>query len=272
MTDNLLSARAGMSGLITRSRSFDGAELRETGTNSLTFTGYASVFNRSYTVGDMFGDFNEQIAPGAFRDSLATGADVPFKINHDGMTLARTKSGTMNLAEDSHGLHVEARLDATNPQVQALRSAMERGDLDEMSFAFRTTSDKWDDAWMNRTVTGADIHKGDVSVVNYGANPYTAGAKMRSGEVRSRIERAMRDMQPADLDPDVKEALFHVLQLASAADASLDVIQPKLACILGVPNPDLDAASADQVSESYQAEQKNAADLDFYALRLRALL
>jgi HK97 family phage prohead protease len=269
MTDNDLSARGTHRTFSAeRATKFDGVELRASDAgNSLTFTGYASVFNRSYSVSDWLGEFNEQVAPGAFRDSLAKGADVPFKLNHEGMTLARTKSGTMNLAEDSHGLHVEARLDPSNPQVQALRSAMERGDLDEMSFAFRTTSDVWDDAWMNRTVTGADIHKGDVSVVNYGANPYTVGAKLRKLDV---FKTAWRDMAPAELDPETKEILFHVLQLVSAADANLDVIQPKLACVLGVPNPDLDAASADQVSESYQAEQQNGLH-DFYALRLRAL-
>lgn len=229
-------------GLVTRTRAFDGAELREdSGGNTLTFTGYASVFNRSYEVNDMFGPFSETIAEGAFRNSLAQGADVPFKINHEGMTLARTKSGTMNLAEDSNGLHVEARLDASNPQVQALRSAMQRGDVDEMSFAFRATDDRWSEDWMNRTILGADINKGDVSVVNYGANPFTSGAQLRSAD----IARALRAMKPADLDSDVKEAL---------------------AAVLGVTNPDLNAATSDQVTED---EAK--ALLEFYAYRLRAL-
>lgn len=204
MTETDLSARAGDSSLVTRSSAFDGAELRSTdGGASLTFTGYASVFSRSYTVSDWLGEFSEQVAPGAFRDSLAKGADVPFKINHDGMTLARTKSGTMDLAEDSNGLHVEARLDPANPQVQALRSAMERGDLDEMSFAFRTTADEWSEDWTHRTVTGADIHKGDVSVVNYGANPFTAGAKLRAAD----LARALRSIDPADIDPELIAAL-----------------------------------------------------------------
>jgi HK97 family phage prohead protease len=243
MTVSDLSARAGQTGLVTRSRSFDGAELRSTdGGNSLTFTGYASVFNRSYTVTDWLGEFNEVVAPGAFRDSLAKGADVPFKLNHDGMTLARTKSGTMQLAEDSHGLHVEARLDPSNPQVQAIRSAMERGDLDEMSFAFRTTADTWDESYMNRTITGADINKGDVSVVNYGANPFTTGAKLRSAD----IARALRSVEPDELDPEAKTAL---------------------AALLGIAVPDLGES---EVSESVSADEFNELT-DFYAHRLRAL-
>jgi HK97 family phage prohead protease len=182
----------------SRARPFDGAEIREdSGGKSLTFTGYASVFDSPYEVNDWLGSFNETIAPGAFARSLALGADVPFKINHDGMTLARTKSGTMQLAEDSKGLHVEARLDPANPQVQALRSAMDRGDIDEMSFAFRVTDDMWSPDYLNRSVTGADIHKGDVSAVNYGANPATAGASLRSAEIR-RFANALRNADALD--------------------------------------------------------------------------
>jgi HK97 family phage prohead protease len=185
---------------------------------------------------------------------------VPFKINHDGMTLARTKSGTMKLAEDAHGLHVEAQLDPRNSEVQNLRSAMERGDIDEMSFAFRATDDTWSEDWTQRAIRGADIHKGDVSAVNYGASPHTAGAKLRTAD----MVRALRSIQPAELDDDTREALLHVLQLVAAADGAVDVAQPKLAAILGVPNPDIDAASADQI-----AEKKSLTSL--YALRARLL-
>jgi HK97 family phage prohead protease len=212
---NDLSQRAtGLGVLVTRHSTFSEAEIRSIeGGNSLSFRGYASVFDRSYTVSDWLGDFRESVAPGAFRDSLALGADVPFKINHEGMTLARTKSGTMNLCEDSTGLLVEARLDPNNPHVQALRSAMDRGDIDEMSFSFRCTADTWSDDWMQRTVTGADIHKGDVSVVNYGANPFTSGASLRSAD----IVRALRSLVPDEIDPELKEALVAAL---SAPDAS----------------------------------------------------
>jgi HK97 family phage prohead protease len=132
---------------------------------------------------DFLGEYTERIMPGAFAKSLASGADVPFKVNHSGITLARTKSGTMRLAEDSTGLHVEADLDPRSPDVQALRSAMERGDLDEMSFAFRVNSQEWSPDWSQRDITEVDLNKGDVSAVNYGANPATAGAVLRSRDI-----------------------------------------------------------------------------------------
>jgi HK97 family phage prohead protease len=183
-----------------RSRPFEGIDLRDvdngTGGNTLRFTGYASVVESPYEMQDYLGDYTEVIRGGAFGKTLAAGADVPFKLNHEGMTLARTKSGTMRLAEDSTGLHVEADLDPGNPEVLALRSAMQRGDLDEMSFAFRVNAQQWSPDWSQRDITEVDLNKGDVSVVNYGANPHTAGlASLRSAEA---FADAMLKLRSAD--------------------------------------------------------------------------
>lgn len=218
-----LSVRAeARNSIESRARPFDGVELREdSGGNSLTFTGYASVFDAPYEVNDWLGSFSETVKPGAFRNSLAQGADVPFKLNHEGMTLARTKSGTMRLAEDTRGLHVEAKLDPANPQVQALRSAMDRKDIDEMSFAFRVTDDQWSSDYMSRSVTGADIHKGDVSAVNYGANPATSGASLRSAEVR-RFANALRNADA--LDPEMVKELRTMLSDVPAEDEPRSLI------------------------------------------------
>jgi HK97 family phage prohead protease len=150
-------------------------ELREQSDGTLRFTGYASVTETPYEMSDWLGDYAEVVRRGAFTKTLAEGADVPFKLNHDGMTLARTKSGTMRLSEDSTGLHVEADLDPANGQVRDIRSAMERGDLDEMSFAFRVTRQEWSPDYTQRDITEVNMNKGDVSIVNYGANPHTSG-------------------------------------------------------------------------------------------------
>jgi hypothetical protein len=52
---------------------------------------------------------------------------------------------------------------------------MDRGDLDEMSFAFRVTRQEWSPDYSQRDITEVNLNKGDVSIVNYGANPHTAG-------------------------------------------------------------------------------------------------
>ncbi|MFJ9616710.1 HK97 family phage prohead protease [Streptomyces noursei] len=203
----------------TRQRPFEGMELRAldngTGGAHLRFTGYASVTNTPYEMEDFLGAYIERIMPGAFTRSIAEGADVPFKINHSGMTLARTKSGTMRLAEDSRGLHVEADLDPRNPDVLSLQSAMDRRDIDEMSFAFRVNAQTWSPDWSQREITEVDLHKGDVSAVNYGANPATTGAVLRSRDIALLHARGAISAEQA-------EALMRMFRQGEAAHSEVD--------------------------------------------------
>lgn len=155
-------------------------EFRSVGDGSLTLTGYASVFGNDYDVygGPPFG-WTESVDPGAFKTTLSQKPDLHLLINHEGMPLARTKSGTLQLSTDTHGLHVEANLDRNDPDVQRLQTKMQRGDMDEMSFGFRVKKDEWNDDETARKLTEVSLHKGDVSVVNFGANPATS-AQVRS--------------------------------------------------------------------------------------------
>jgi HK97 family phage prohead protease len=191
-----------------------------TGGETFTFTGYASVTESPYEMCDFLGDYTEVIRRGAFTRTLADGADVPFKVNHAGLTLARTKSGTMRLAEDSVGLLVEADLDPASPDVQSLRSAMDRGDIDEMSFGFRVTSQVWSPDWTQRDITEVDLNKGDVSAVNYGANPATAGATLRGldlailareGFLTPNQIRELEGLPPAPVDLSMFNARMRLL-------------------------------------------------------------
>lgn len=153
-----------------------GLELREGDDGQLDFTGYASVFDAAYDMygGPAAGGWTETVDSGAFRRTLSEKPDVQLLLNHDGLPLARTKSGTMSLDDDNKGLRVEAKLDPADPDVAALRTKVERGDLDEMSFAFRTIRQEWDQEYEQRTLLEVSLQRGDVSIVNYGANPATS--------------------------------------------------------------------------------------------------
>lgn len=124
-------------------------------------SGYAAVFNQET---DIAGLFREIILPGAFRKAIGRD-DVSFLINHSGLPLARTRSGTLKLAEDEHGLNIESELDADDPDVMRIIPKMKRGDLDKMSFAFRAVKQRWDDTQDPplRTIEEADLF--DVSIV-----------------------------------------------------------------------------------------------------------
>jgi hypothetical protein len=77
---------------------------------------------------------------------------------------------------------------------------MERGDLDEMSFAFRVVRQDWAPDWSQRDIREVDLNKGDVSVVNYGANPHTAGlTSLRSAELAN-VVRELTEGRPLTED------------------------------------------------------------------------
>jgi HK97 family phage prohead protease len=136
--------------------------------------GYATVFSRAYEMWDMFGSYQEQIAPDALDDSLAAGPDVAFLVNHRGVTMARTKNSSLDLTKDALGLRIHAFLNPERQDVRDLISAMGDKLVDEMSFAFMLNDGEWNTEYDEFTITSADINRGDVSAVNYGANPYTS--------------------------------------------------------------------------------------------------
>lgn len=148
----------------------EGLELRAEGDGTLTLQGYAAIFNSlSEPLPGGNGTFREVIRPGAFRDSIAGGADVRLLLNHDGLPLARTASGTLQLREDGRGLAMSAKLDATDPDVQRLVPKVRRGDLSQMSFGFVTRRDHWrqESGGQVRDLLQVDLL--DVSAVTYPA-------------------------------------------------------------------------------------------------------
>jgi len=123
--------------------------------------GYAAVFGQETDIGGMF---REVIERSAFKDAIGRD-DVVFLINHDGLPLARTRSGTLTLKEDEYGLRIETTLDPDDPDVKSIAGKMKRGDLDKMSFAFFPDVQEWDDSGETplRTIKRASLY--DVSIV-----------------------------------------------------------------------------------------------------------
>ena len=174
-------------------------ELRSDG-NTLRLEGYASVFDKPYDVngGPNGNGWDEIVTRSAFDRTLSESPDVHLLINHDGLPLARTKSGTLHLSTDSTGLLTRADLDRRDPDVKSLEIKMERGDLDEMSFAFRVKKQSWSADDTVRSLDEISLHKGDVSVVNWGANPNTS-AKILRNAVRMLANGEIHEDQLAEL-------------------------------------------------------------------------
>lgn len=161
-------------------RSADGAD-------STDFHGVASTTEQGYEMYDMFGPYTEVVSRGAFTATLnRADLDVPLVLDHDSLRrMARTTLGTLTLAETDEGLDVSApSLDPRDFDVAYIAPKIRSGLIDEMSFMFRIESGMWSPDYDEFRIDRVDIHRGDVSIVGYGANPYT------SAELRT---------QPADL-------------------------------------------------------------------------
>ena len=156
-------------------------EARQAEDGTMRLSGYAAVFNED----SVPLPFLERIAPGAFRKTLTETPDVRLLINHEGLPLARTKNGTLRLREDEAGLYMDADL----PDTQAARdlyTLVERGDVDQMSFAFRVIRQKWNEDRSRRVLTELSLSDGDVSVVTYPAYPAT------TVEAREHLQNAIQ--------------------------------------------------------------------------------
>ena len=161
-------SRSKMKKIERRTFTIKNVEARQAEDGTMRLSGYAAVFNND----SVPLPFIERIAPGAFRKTLTETPDVRLLINHEGLPLARTKNGTLRLTEDQTGLYMDADL----PDTQAARdlyTLVERGDVDQMSFAFRVIRQKWNEGRTERTLTELSLADGDVSVVTYPAYPTT---------------------------------------------------------------------------------------------------
>lgn len=161
----------------------------------IEFEGYASVFEQGYRMFDMFGEYTEVIAPGAFAACLAQTPDVPLVLQHDPMKrVASTANGTVQLAEDTTGLRVTAQLDPTDQDVQYIVPKIRSGLIGEMSYRFGDMQGDWSPDFGTFRVTSLDLNRGDVSIVAFGANPATTAA------VRAQdLTELLRDATPDEL-------------------------------------------------------------------------
>lgn len=140
-------------------------------------SGYASVTETVYEMWDWLGPYGEVVRAGSFTKTLGENPGVQLLLNHGGLSMAYTRAAggpTLRLAEDSTGLHMEADVNTGRSDVRDMVAAIEDGDVAEMSFAFRCTRQQWSPDYDQRDILEVDLHRGDVSVVNFGANPATS--------------------------------------------------------------------------------------------------
>ena len=144
--------------------------------------GYAAVFGQETRISD----FTEVIHPGAFAASLK-GRDILALVDHDpSRLLARTKSGTLRLEEDSKGLRFELDLPDTT-EGRDLLALAERGDIGGMSFGFTVarSGEQW--SGKKRELRAVTLH--EISVVH--AWPAYQGTSVEPRARRPHLEAAL---------------------------------------------------------------------------------
>jgi len=153
-----------------------------------TIVGHAAIFNRDADIG---GWFAESVAPGAFKRAIAED-DVRSLFNHEpSYILGRNRAGTLKLSEDDEGL-----LSTTYPPdtsyARDLLVSIERGDVSQMSFAFRVLREEWDETGDTLKRKILEVELFDVSPVTYPAYVQTdVGLRAVPREI---VER--RGLQP----------------------------------------------------------------------------
>jgi len=160
--------------------------------NATTLEGYAAVFNSRAPIGR---SFIEQIAPGAFRSSLASD-DVLALLHHDdGRILGRTSSGTLRLSEDAHGLAFSLDVAADTPDGQTALALVKRADLAKMSFGFLVTAEDWDDSGDIPLRTVQSVRLLEISIVGvpaYSATSVGLQGTAQSGRTAAQLVAARR--------------------------------------------------------------------------------
>lgn len=175
-------------------------------------TGHPVVYNEWTDLGCFF----EIIEAGALDGADLT--DVRFLVNHDlsKIPLARSRRNnmgrnTMQLTPDSRGLSLDwVKLDInSNADARALYSAVERRDVDGMSFCFVIDADAWEDIDSNhpkRHIT--KIKKViEVSAVTFPAYPGTDIYVQNEAALESARQALESAMQSRASEVDTAELL-----------------------------------------------------------------
>lgn len=148
----------------------------------LTLVGRAIVYDYYTIINDAAENFTEVIRNGALDETDLTDARLLYNHDLSKIPLAKTPK-TMQLIKDSAGLKMVAHLLDTE-EAKSVYTAVKRGDLSGMSFAFKVPSggDKYNPKTNTREIFKiSEIY--EISIVPFPAYPQT------SVEARSMLEK-----------------------------------------------------------------------------------
>lgn len=231
--------------------------------------GYATVYDVAYPIagGPEAGGWMEIVERGATAKSIKDGADVRLLYDHGGIALARTASGTMRLISDDMGMMVNADLDPESPYAQSVRSAVLRGDVDQMSFAFRVTRQSWNEDYTERRIKEVQLF--DASLVTYPASEATV-AQMNAAHPQAE-ERELDPAAEAIEDDLVAQIRVLIARLIAGEAAELEAGCPAAQSIQALVDVLCALDCMEQIDEAEDAgmsEMMSEGDYMMYSLSL----
>ena len=172
--------------------------------------GYPIVFNQETDMGD----WRETIDPAAVGDGKVL-RDVALMVGHDfGMIpLAHSRrnngSATMTLTPDDHGVKMRAILDvAGNPKAAEVYSAVKRGDISGMSFAFIVDGEAWEELDterpLRRVTSLAEVF--EVSLVAFPAYKGTSVQAAAEGDALESVRASLESARQRQDEERAREA------------------------------------------------------------------
>ena len=198
---------------VSEQRCYDLREIRVADNNDKEkiIEGHAVIFEQKTNIGDFFFEVIDRHA----LDDADTLRDVPLVINHDWcqVPLARSRrnngNSTLTLTIDDVGLAIRAKLDTENNQdAKKLYSAVERGDISGMSFAFRVGDEEWQN--LDSDMPTRRIKKisrvFEVSAVNFPAYEQT-DIHARAKTTLESAKKALENARSQSLDGDKAKEL-----------------------------------------------------------------
>lgn len=167
--------------------------------------GMPIVYNSEADIG---GWFREIIEPGALDG--ANLKDVPLLVNHNRemIPVARSRNNnansTMRLVITDAGLEMTAELDTErNATAKELDSAIERGDVDGMSFWFAVSGERWENLesdYPTRYITAFEAIR-EISAVTWPAYESTSIYSARCKEALESARSALESARQAAAEP-----------------------------------------------------------------------
>lgn len=168
-----------------------------------TISGSIKYNTESAEMRDWWGDtFVEEIAAGAFDESLKTRGVVGLWSHDTAKVLGSTKSGTLRLESTEKELRFELDLPNTTIGNDAWEM-IKRGDVDGVSFGMRVTKDKWSQVDRDgkkiykRSILDAELY--EISPVAFPAYPANEVSVRSLDEYREQQKRASNEYKKRKL-------------------------------------------------------------------------